>query len=129
MLLVSKVLIMKHQIQLLKWLKLELILLLRMVKIKNVKIDIGQPFIILAHFKMELLFQIHARKIVVNQKLLDWVMIKYLNVGILLCLNSIQETRQLFTVLVIKFMEPKFKNLLWEKLYQLTLQLIFKLKF
>jgi hypothetical protein len=42
-----------------------------MIKIKNVKIDIGQPFIILAQLKMELLFQIHAQKIKASQKLLD----------------------------------------------------------
>jgi hypothetical protein len=85
---------MKHQVLLLKWLKLELIFLLKMLKIKNVKIDIGQPFIIQAQLRMELLLQIHAQKIKANQKLLDWEMIKYLNVGILLCLNSILEIRQ-----------------------------------
>jgi hypothetical protein len=85
---------MKHQVLFLKWLKLELIFLLKMLKIKNVKIDIGQPFIIQAQLRMELLLQIHAQKIKANQKLLDWEMIKYLNVGILLCLNSILEIRQ-----------------------------------
>jgi hypothetical protein len=72
-----------------------------MVKIKNVKIDIGQPFITQVQLKMELLLRIHVQKIKVSQKLLGWVMIKFLNVGILLCLNSIRGIRQLFTVLVI----------------------------
>jgi hypothetical protein len=92
---------MKHQVLLLKWLKLELISQFRIKKIKNVKIDIGQPFIIQVQLKMELLSQIHVQKIKANQKLLDWEMIKYLNVGISLCLNSIQEIKRLFTVLDI----------------------------
>jgi uncharacterized membrane protein len=62
---------MKHQVLLLKWLKLVLIFLLKILKIKNVKIDIGQPFIIQVQLKMELLLQIHVQKIKANQKLLD----------------------------------------------------------
>jgi hypothetical protein len=41
------------------------------LKIKNVKIDIGQQFITLALHKMELLFRIHVKKIKGSQKLLD----------------------------------------------------------
>ncbi len=71
MLLVLKVVATKHQVPPSKWLKLELIFPLRIIKIKNVKIDIGQLFITLALHKMELLFRIHAKKIKGSQKLLD----------------------------------------------------------
>ena len=129
MLSVLKVEATKHQAPPSKWPKLELIFQLRIIKIKNVKIDIGQQFITLALHKMELLFRIHVKKIKGSQKLLDQATIKYLNVGILLCLSSIQEIKQLFTALGIWFMEPRIKFLLWGRKYLLIHQLILKLKF
>ena len=129
MLLGLKELIMKLQVLIRTCLVLELILLLRMKKRKNVKIDTGRRFIIREQHKMVQQLLILVLKTIILQKLLDSGMIRFLNVGILVYLSYIQVTKLYFIVLLVQLMEAKNKFLLQDKKYQPIQQLILKQKY